>query len=651
MRNFYWLILLLFLSLSANGICQPGSAQEEAMQFYSEGNYSEALVRFKKLITLFPKNPKYYYYTGVCMVQTNTNIDEAIKKLLYASEYAVPRDVYFYLGKAYHYQYKFSEAKDAYQKFKTFGTQADQDKIQCEMYLAMARNGKEIYNYIKIKVLDKTPIDLVNLYPFYNENLKNGQFKSRAEKIINLKESADNRDWRYEPFLSEKDVLIFGSNQGLLKRNRDIYQAKKMKGKQWSRPETLGTSINSSFDEDYVYFNEAEPAIYFASKGHNSMGGYDIFKSVYNPDYKTWSDPINLGYPINSPYNDFLFVPSDDQQTAWFASDRETSGSKVMVYKIAFEKNYTFFNLPAGFVFTNILMPKIPENTAAPVVIPKTPESATTEVIPVTSSAVPEKNDFSVNTPDISSTKADNEYPQAFLQMNDYNKVVNDALLYQLKSDSTSRIINEQRDLLNNTTNESEKAAIKTRIFQLDKKAKLYQTKADSLYIKARVYENKALPEKKEDQMTVTTDMAKNALMQGKDKKQKGTPVVTTTKKTKTTPVLYEFKVMAKSPYKSTSEIPVNQPLPNGIVYRIQMGAFSKTIEPDRFKGIMPISGETITNSNVTKFYAGFFGRFADAEKALNKIKEYGFKDAFIVSSYNCKSIPTSRAVEMEKNN
>ena len=79
------------------------------------------------------------------------------------------------------------------------------------------------------------------------------------------------------------------------------------------------------------------------------------------------------------------------------------------------------------------------------------------------------------------------------------------------------------------------------------------------------------------------------------------------------------------------------------------MGAFSKPIEPDRFKGIVPICGELIKSSSVTKYYAGVFSRNDDAEKALNKVRENGFKDAYIVSYFFGKSIPLSRAKEMEK--
>ena len=64
--------------------------------------------------------------------------------------------------------------------------------------------------------------------------------------------------------------------------------------------------INTSSDEEGVFMHPDGKTLYFSSKGHNTMGGYDIFKSVYE-DGK-WSAPENIGYPINTPDNDIFFA-------------------------------------------------------------------------------------------------------------------------------------------------------------------------------------------------------------------------------------------------------------------------------------------------------------------------------------------------------
>jgi hypothetical protein len=108
-----------------------------------------------------------------------------------------------------------------------------------------------------------------------------------------------------------------------------------------------------------------------------------------------------------------------------------------------------------------------------------------------------------------------------------------------------------------------------------------------------------------------------------------------------------EFAILPKSTYSATNPIPVDEPLPDGVVYMIQLGAFSKPLPANTFKGLTPISGEKLPNG-ITKYYAGLFYRFADAESALRKVHEYGFKDAFIVAFYNRKTINPERAKQLE---
>ncbi|MCK4676880.1 MAG: OmpA family protein [Bacteroidales bacterium] len=80
----------------------------------------------------------------------------------------------------------------------------------------------------------------------------------------------------------------------------------------------LGGVINTPYDEQGVFMNVDGKTLYFSSKGHNTMGGYDIFKSVFE-DGK-WSLPENLGYPINTPDDDIFFSFSRDGRHAYYSS-------------------------------------------------------------------------------------------------------------------------------------------------------------------------------------------------------------------------------------------------------------------------------------------------------------------------------------------
>jgi hypothetical protein len=61
-------------------------------------------------------------------------------------------------------------------------------------------------------------------------------------------------------------------------------------------------------DEEYPSLSKDGKTLYFSSKGWENMGGYDIFKSTWDENTETWSKPVNLGSPINSPFEDIYFL-------------------------------------------------------------------------------------------------------------------------------------------------------------------------------------------------------------------------------------------------------------------------------------------------------------------------------------------------------
>ncbi|MGC8802388.1 MAG: SPOR domain-containing protein [Bacteroidales bacterium] len=101
--------------------------------------------------------------------------------------------------------------------------------------------------------------------------------------------------------------------------------------------------------------------------------------------------------------------------------------------------------------------------------------------------------------------------------------------------------------------------------------------------------------------------------------------------------------------YSAENPIPEQLNFPAGVVYTIQLGVFSKKVEPSFFKGIQPIVAEFLNDKNLIKYYAGVFTDFTAADSSLQIIKKAGFKEAFIVAYYDNKKIPLSRAQELEK--
>ncbi len=102
----------------------------------------------------------------------------------------------------------------------------------------------------------------------------------------------------------------------------------------WGEPENLGPMVNTVHDEDGIFVHPDGRTIYFSSKGHTSMGGYDVFKSELNGEQ--WSKAENLGWPVNGPDDDLFFVLTADGRTGYFSSVRMSGMGEDDLYRVNF---------------------------------------------------------------------------------------------------------------------------------------------------------------------------------------------------------------------------------------------------------------------------------------------------------------------------
>ncbi|MCC5922695.1 MAG: PD40 domain-containing protein [Crocinitomicaceae bacterium] len=127
-------------------------------------------------------------------------------------------------------------------------------------------------------------------------------------------------------------TIYFVSDRKGGEGKRDIWKATKDAKGNWGKPENLGSNINTKYDEEAVYIHPDGKTLYFSSKGHNSIGGYDVFKSELVDG--TWSKPVNLGEPINTSEDEIFYVLSADGRTAYYTTSRE--GGVRNIYQIRF---------------------------------------------------------------------------------------------------------------------------------------------------------------------------------------------------------------------------------------------------------------------------------------------------------------------------
>lgn len=116
--------------------------------------------------------------------------------------------------------------------------------------------------------------------------------------------------------------------------DRDIYYSDKDVKGEWGPAVNAGPVLNTKYAEEGVFIHPDGKTIYFSSKGHNGMGGFDIFRSVF--ENGKWSEPENLGYPINGPDDDVFFVISGSGHHGYFASSKPGGFGDKDIYKITF---------------------------------------------------------------------------------------------------------------------------------------------------------------------------------------------------------------------------------------------------------------------------------------------------------------------------
>lgn len=162
-----------------------------------------------------------------------------------------------------------------------------------------------------------------------------------------LNRNINSEAWETHATMSvDKKILVFTSDREGGLGKRDLWLSKKLPNGEWAKPTNLGSSINTEYDEESPYLHPDGKTLYFSSKGHNSMGGFDVFKVTYRAD-STWSKPENMGYPINTTGDDVFFLPNTNGMRAYFASFREGGKGDMDVYIMDLhtetEKNLTIY--------------------------------------------------------------------------------------------------------------------------------------------------------------------------------------------------------------------------------------------------------------------------------------------------------------------
>jgi hypothetical protein len=128
----------------------------------------------------------------------------------------------------------------------------------------------------------------------------------------------------------------------------DIYTARMLPTGQWGLPQNIGPNINTKYREDFPWLSTDGKTLYFSSEGHSSMGGLDLFKSIWDEEKQEWSKPINLGYPLNTADDERQISILPDNRAGYVSALRPEGMGDLDIYRVKFEDNEQKFNVYRG---------------------------------------------------------------------------------------------------------------------------------------------------------------------------------------------------------------------------------------------------------------------------------------------------------------
>jgi len=306
----------------------------EANVFFEEGNYVQAYAIYSQLVSLYGSNPLYAFRFGAAGIYATTDRDNCIffMKDGVRRGYTEP-ETHYYLARAYHLSYNFKEALVEYEKFQNTAEKKQLSKSDYKAQKLSAESGMNLMNSIKdVQVLEKTEAEKSSFYRYMNIDPSIGKIIATPKELLSKLDLKSKEE--HVLFLPNNGKKIFFSSKGKDDiTGKDIYMTSRLNGA-FTLPVKLKSTVNTEFDEDFAFMHPNGSTLYFASKGHGSMGGYDIFRCEWDTSMNDFGPAINMDFAINTPDDDLFFITDSLNTTAYFASSRLTSPDKLFVYRV-----------------------------------------------------------------------------------------------------------------------------------------------------------------------------------------------------------------------------------------------------------------------------------------------------------------------------
>lgn len=741
----------------------------------------------------------------------------------------LPRTPYrlYLLAQSQCLQYKFKEAIQSYQAYIPIADKLILSDIETKQYIIECQNALQLIKTSFRPILyEKHRVGWDSVAEQPTLSTMSYRFIPLPAALYGQFDDASIQPPTLVAYPTSREVgaRVVYANRKSKQGQRDLYFVELRGNNLWSQPTELSAVINTPFDEAMGILSEDGKTLYFSSRGQYGMGGFDIFRSTYDAVLHQWNAPENLGFPYNSPYDDYLFGLPDAEGRIVLASNRAIAADSLQIFTLSYDPQ----QLCEALTTTTDLVERSLFQLTSPV-------TTTPAVVKQRSAARESSRDTHYREVD-----SDEEYKKAL-------RIGYEA---QQHADSLRKDLEILRERLWNVRTSEERKSLEGRITVLENSMLAAQRKADTHFAKASLIEQeyitgqrtllnqrdalgaytsdapsdlhlakpaanvmqsselKALAEiarqhssywnetkalwkqydairkMLEDSISSTVKIGKaeqeaarqsqlyvtkyqediktrhrifsqclavaymkgnreaknlifsaeakakechllaQSLLNNKDVQDEGeaaffsllaeelsnlyyelgfsyawnmdayrnkvnkriasyeqlltlttqhstktsdlevdsnhttpapTPGEVIPVQTMTTPTLNTNVVKAEglqlldpSPYATEDDVPRDIVQPTGVIYRLQLGAYSNPIDPSLFQGMYPIIAETLQGGKIRKYYAGAFRLKEQAERGKQITTKCGFPDAFIVAWYNGRKVTLARAVSVE---
>ena len=507
-------------------------------------------------------------------------------------------------GDALHKAYNFEEASAVFQQILD-SLDVVEDSVMVKDVrerLRMSENGKNMSRFVQVpqaagkRRLPKEAFFLA--YPLEDRSWRALPNVLDAENGHEFAKSLYAPDWN--------DVLYYSAEGP--SGTRDIMMTM-LDDTVWTVPVPVEELSDLSADEIYPILSPDGKTMFFASDGLYGVGGYDLYKSVWDDQRKRWSAPQNMGFPYSSPADDFLYVESEDGDYVLFASNRECGMDSVYVYAIRYE-DY-------------------------PIHAPMTDPFELQELAQVNPPLAEAEEETVADIPD-------NELTIKYMAKMDEVRVLRDSIA------ATSSSLETLRNEYVFGNDPAERARLTNEILQLETRIPSLQRALDKASSELGAIEMEFLKEgiflnmdmQKEEEGPVADMPEYDFRMRSMGDSLDIAVLVPEVK------FDYTFRIGQEAVFAE------DQNIPGGIVYQVQLFSGGRKATVAELKGLTPIY-EHRTPSGMYTYRAGLFRAYEEVVKAAEQIRRRGFRDAYIAAFIDGKevSVVSARTEEAKRNN